>query len=92
LTDQPAFKITQYLNNLEDDQSNAFGYFDESTKMANWFLRTKNSLYNDTILIFDVQNNTWTTDTKKYFNDVTVVDKNIYVGSALSNNIIQDNI
>ena len=92
LTDQPAFKITQYLNNLEDDQSNAFGYFDESTKTAHWFLRTKNSLYNDTILIFDVQNNTWTTDTNKYFNDVVVVDKNIYAGSALSNNIIQDNI
>jgi hypothetical protein len=49
-------------------------------------------LYNDTILVFDVQNNTWTTDTNKYFNDVIVVDKDIYAGSALSNNIIQDNI
>lgn len=92
LTDQPAFKITQYLENLEDDQSNAFGYFDESTKTVHWFLRTKNSLYNDTILVFDLENNAWTTDTNKYFNDVVVVDKNIYAGSALSNNIIQDNI
>jgi len=90
LTDQPAFKITQYLKNLDEDQSWAFGYFDDSNKTAHRFLKTINSLYNDTILIFDLQNNAWSTDTNKYFNDVVVVDWKIYAWDALSCNIIQD--
>ncbi len=90
LTDQPVFKITRYLENLDENQNWAFGYFDDSTKTAHWFLKTKNSLYNDTILVFDLQNNTWTTDTNKYFNDVVAVDWKIYAWDALSCNIIQD--
>lgn len=90
LTDQPAFKITRYLENLDENQDTAFGYFDDSTKTAHWFLKTKNSLYNDTILVFDLQNNAWSTDTNKYFNDVVVVDWNIYAWDALSCNIIKD--
>ena len=92
LTDQPAFKITKYLEDLEEKQDSAFGYYDDSTKTAHWFLKTKNSFYNDTILVFDLENNSRTTDTNKYFNDIVVSDGKVYAGDSLSCRIIQDNI
>jgi len=43
-------------------------------------------------LIYDIENTTWTTDTRKYYNDIITVNNLTYAGSSLSNNIIQDNI
>lgn len=90
LNDTEAFKITKYLNNLDDNQDDAFGYYDEATKTAHWFLKTRNSLYNDTVLVFDVINNTWTTDTNKFFKDVVVVNWEVYAGSSIDTSIIRD--
>ena len=92
LTDEPVFKITKYLDNLDEDQSESFGWFDEKNKTVHWSLKKKDSLYNDTILVYDIENSTRTTDTKKYFSDVTNNWSLIYAGSAINNNIIQDNI
>jgi len=92
LTDEPVFKITKYLENLDSDQSNSFGWFNEKDKTIHWSLRTIDALYNDTILIYDLESSTWTTDTKKLYSDVTSDWNLIYAGSAINNNIIQDNI
>ena len=92
LTDEPVFKITKYLENLDSDQSGSFWYFNESDKTVQWFLKTQWALYNDTVLIYDIENTTWTTDTRKYYNDIITVNNLTYAGSSLSNNIIQDNI
>jgi len=92
LTDEPVFKITKYLANLDDDQSNSFGYFDEGTKTIHWFLKTEWALYNDTVLVYDIENATWTTDTKKFFNDAVAYDNKVYTGSSINSDVIQDNV
>ncbi len=92
LSDHPMFRITTYLDELDEDQKDAFGYYDDYTKTAHWFLKTKNSPYNDTILVYDLINETWTTDTRKFFNDAVFHDTKVFAGSALNCDIIQDNI
>lgn len=92
LTDEPVFKITKYLNNLDADQSGSFGYFEEKTKSIHWFLKTQWSSYNDTVLVYDIENATRTTDTKKFFNDAISVSSLVYAGSSINSDIIQVNV
>jgi len=92
LTDEPVFKITKYLDKLDEDQSESFGWFNNHDKTIHWSLKTEWALYNDTILIYDIANGTWTTDTKKFYSDVTSAGDKLYAGSAISANIIQDNV
>jgi len=92
LTDEPVFKITKYLDNLDDDQSTSFGFFDEWTKTIHWFLKKIWSLYNDTVLIYDIENATRTTDTKRFYNDAIAYNNKVYAGSSINSNVIQDGI
>lgn len=91
LTDDVAFTITQYLNKLDSDQSNSFGYYDDTKKEFHWFLREIWIPYNNTVLIYDIWNATWTTDTKKFFNDVIVAGNKVYAGSSINCSIIEVN-
>jgi len=63
LTDDVSFTITEYLKLLDADQSNSFGYYDDTRKEFNWLLKEIQSLYNDTVLVYDIWNSTRTTDT-----------------------------
>lgn len=90
VTDKIQLKISKYLDNLDSDQSSSFGYYDDNTKTIHWHLKTIGSLYNDTVLVYDVENMTWVEDTKKLFNDVVVVADKIYAGSSITNDVIQD--
>lgn len=90
LTNEVQLKITNYLKNLDEDQSWSRGYYDENTKEILWSLKTKNSLYNDTTLVYDLENKTRTTDKWKLFSDVVVVWNKTYAWSSINASIIEN--
>lgn len=89
LTDEPSFLITKYISNLDADQSNCKCYFDNFWKTIHRFLRTINSPYNDTSLIYDLKNKTRTTDTNKYYNWITFIWNKKYAWSAINCSILE---
>ena len=90
VTNQVTLKITKYLSNLDKDQSQSFGSFNENTKEISWFLKKKNSLYNDTTLVYDLENKTRAVDKWKLFDDMVTVWSNTYACSSINASIIED--
>jgi pyoverdine/dityrosine biosynthesis protein Dit1 len=55
-------------------------------------MKTLNSLYNDITLVYDLGNKTWTTDTRRLYNDVVIVNNKTYAGSSISASIVEANV
>jgi len=92
LTDQVAFTITKYLDNLDPDQSNCRVFYDDENKQIEWELRTNEASYNDTSLVYDLGNQTRTTFTNRLFNGVVKAGSKLYAGSSINNSLIELNV
>lgn len=56
------------MNNIDPDQSNAFGYRIE--EKIYWHLKEKDSATNSVVLIYDIENDAWLCDNNKYYSGV----------------------
>ena len=92
LTEDQSFIITKFMKALDEDQSWCYCYFDDNNKEILREMKTLNSLYNDITLVYDLGNKTWTTDTRRLYNDVVIVNNKTYAGSSISASIVEANV
>ena len=84
LSDRDGESIQNFMNTLDDDQGDSFGYFNRNENLIKRFLKTKNSNLNDICLVWDLINKTRLVDENKYFSGSVVKDNVYYTWSFLN--------
>lgn len=84
--------VQDWLDNLYEDQSKAFGIFDKKRNLVKRYFRSFTSTVNDVCLVYDITNQTFYVDDNKYFSCETVLDTKYYAGWVFSWDIYQDEV
>jgi len=90
ISDDPVTGINDFMDSLDDDQSQAYGFYDSVAKQAKWYVKSRGSTVNDLVLIYDLVAKTFLVDNNKFFSCVTTHDSKIYAGSMLNGNVYED--
>jgi hypothetical protein len=80
------------LNDLADDQSQGFAFYNKQEDEIQFYVRSKNSTVNDIAIIYDIIKDNRYIDNNKYYSGITELNSNYYAGSNLASVIYQDNI
>lgn len=88
ISDNPVNSIDWYLSNLNFDTCRLS--FDRKNNLVKIALRTETSLYNDIEVIYDIDNETWLKDDRKYIGDRAVDWDTSYFASSISFTIRED--
>jgi hypothetical protein len=90
LSDDPATGITDFMDSLNDDQSQAAGFYDPVAKQVKFFVRSGKGTFNDTVIIWDLIAGTFLIDDSKFFSCATAHNGANYAGAYLNASTIQD--
>lgn len=77
---------------MHDDMSKNRAEYDPTRNLVKFHVRTRGSTVPDTVLIYDIQNDTFLVDDNKYTSCATKLNDTIYTGNALAHQIIIDEI
>lgn len=78
------------MDSLDDDQSEAFGYYDSGNRLVKFHVKSAGAQFNDTVLIWDLEAKTFLVDDSKFFSCGTVHEKKPYCGSCLNGSTFED--
>lgn len=90
LSDDPETGITAFMDSLDDDQSDAFGYFDPDFKLVKFHVKSSGAAFNDTVVVWDMVAKTFLVDDSKFFSCLVTHDRKTYAGSAINASVLQD--
>lgn len=83
VSDVPAVGIDWFMQyDLASDQSWCKGIFDDERNLIKWHVKSKYSLVNDLVVIYDVINNAFLCDDNKLFSKVTKIGKRIFAAAG----------
>lgn len=92
LSDDEKVWIPKFMNNLNDDLTWAVWFYDRNNKLVKFFVRSKNSTFNDVCIIWDLVNKTFLVDDNKFFSCLTYHNNKIYAWSCLNSVTYQDEV
>lgn len=75
---------------IDEDQTGAFWIFDSVNNLAKFFIKSRESTVNDVCIIYDIQRNTWLKDNNKFYSSLTMLNNQLYAGSALDYRVYKD--
>lgn len=84
--------VQDWLDNLNEDQSKAFGIFDKKRNLVKRYFRSFTSTVNDVCLVYDITNTTFYVDDNKYFNCETELNTKYYAGGVFGGDIYEDEV
>lgn len=90
LSDDPETGITAFMDSLDDDQSDAFGYFDSVSKLVKFHVKSSGAAFNDTVIVWDMVAKTFLVDDSKFFSCLVTHDGKTYAGSSINASAFQD--
>lgn len=90
LSDDEKVGIPNFMNNLNDDLSKSFAFYDQKNKLIKFFVRSKNSLTNDLCIIWDLVNKTFLVDDNKFYGILVNHNNKVYAGSCLNSVTYED--
>lgn len=84
--------IDWFLQDLNQDQTGSFAFYDKQENLVKFYVKSKNSIVNDTCIIRDLDNQTRLIDKDKFYAWVASLAENTYAWSNLSYKVIQDEV
>lgn len=84
--------VKELLKKLDFDQPYGFAFTNENDDTIQFHCRRKNRTYNDIVIIYDYENDTWSIDTNKNYNYIVKQEEKYYWFSDINSNIYQDDI
>lgn len=90
ITNRKNQSIQRILDTLDEDQSNAFGYYHKEKKLLFFHLKQKGEQFNNMVLVYDVINDSFLIDDNKYYSDVAKVGMKYYAGSSINMEMYED--
>lgn len=90
ISDREWQSIRGFLQELDEDQSECVGYFDQEQNIAVRHLKTDGSPINNITLIYDLKYNVFLVDDSKFFWASTYHNNKLYTGSFTSSIIYRD--
>lgn len=91
LSDRKDQSIQAYMDNLNDDLSWTWGFYDKKDNVIMWGLRTKASAINDEVLIYDITNDTFLRDKWYYYSQMEVLNGDNYACGWLNSDVYLHN-
>lgn len=88
----PVVSIKEFLNTIDEDQPQAFWFYNKNDKTIQFHLRTKWFPFNNIVLIYDLINDTWNVDSGKNFNYIVENWFEYYWFSDINTNIYKDDV
>jgi len=92
LSSRPGRSIQEFLNLLDDDQSQSFGYYNRTENKVYRHVKTQGEPYNNLVIVYDVENDAFLVDNNKSFSCVTELDNKYYAGGAANTLLFQDEV
>lgn len=91
LSEDPAVGIQLWLDrNLSDDQSGAFGWYDQANRLVKFHVRSRTSAFNDLVVSWDMVNKTFVVDGNKLFGAAVNHLGSSYAGSSVNGDVYRD--
>lgn len=90
LSDRKNQSIREFMKELDDDQSECFGLYNQEEELVMRHLRKAGDIHNNITLIYDLVNDTFLVDDSKYFRCLTYHNNKIYAGSDLNSFIYRE--
>lgn len=81
--------LNQFFEWLEEDQSDAFGYYNKKDKELVRYFKRKWAIFNDVCLVFDIVGNNFLIDTNRFGIAGARVDTKYYVWSSINGIVYQ---
>lgn len=82
--------IKDFIDTLDEDQSESFGYYNRNEKTVHWHLKQKWEPLPNVVLVYDVTTDSFFIDTNKYFSCATEHQNKYYAGSLFSTVVYED--
>jgi hypothetical protein len=82
--------ISKIMSELDDDQSDAFGYFLPKENLIKWFFKLNWSSLPDICIVYDVQKDKFLVDNSKFFYDWVHFDGRNYTISMVESKVYRD--
>lgn len=82
--------IERTMATLDADQSDSFGYYIPNADIIKWHFKSNWSTFNDVCVIYDLKNDAFLRDTRKFFFAWTIFQWNPYAVSMLDGKVYQD--
>ena len=91
LSDRKDQSIQGFMDGMNDDLSETWGYFDKKDNVIKWWLKSKWSLIVDKILVYDITNDTFLPDSWYFYSGMTELEGKSYWWGILNSNTFLDN-
>lgn len=82
--------ISPTMEWLDSDQSQGFGYAIPEKQLICWHLKSKEAVYNDTVIVYNYEFDEWLLDTNKSFSNACLINSIPYAISAITPIIYRD--
>ena len=83
--------IVDFIDTLDEDQSDSFWYYNRNEKTVHWHLKQKWEPMPNIVLVYDVNSDSFFIDTNKYFRCEAEHNNKYYAGSSFGAIIYKDN-
>lgn len=90
LSDRPFAGISKIMATLDTDQTASFGYFLPDVMLIKWHVKKNGSTINDLVIVYDVANDKFLVDDRKYFYGWVYFEGKNYTISMLEPKVYQD--
>lgn len=90
ISERASQSIKDFMDTLDDNQSESFGYFNHNSRTVHRHLKTKGALFNDVVLVYDIINDTFEIDDNKFYSCAVEHQKGYYAGSSINSFTYQD--
>lgn len=90
LSDRPLAGISKIMATLDKDQSASFAYFLPDAMLIKWHVKKNGSTINDLVIVYDVANDKFLVDDRKYFYWGVYFEGKNYTISMLEPKVYQD--
>ncbi len=92
LSERPYKGISKIMSTLDDNQSDAFGYYVPKENLIKWFFKTVGSTLNDICIIYDIEKDAFLIDEQKFFYDWTNFKWKNYTVSTVEPKVYEDEV
>lgn len=92
VTHRAELSMRQFCDGLDDDQSNAFWYYNRKEKTVHWHLKEKWEPFPNVVLVYDIGTDSFYIDTNKFFNCQVNHWTRYFVWDASVQTIYEDSI
>ena len=92
ISERASQSIRDFMDTLDDDQSNCFGYFNWDTRTVHWHVKEKGMPFNNKVIVYDIINDTFLIDDNKFMSCATVHNSKYYTWSSINSYLFQDEV